>query len=226
MRMGSINWRWTPFFNLQIRVSEYSCSDKNSNISTHANHSRLSHICNCCNSAKPVSSNKQIRLHMTKTCTWKTKFTDIFDYSLQVTRIRGSASFSGARTVIVDGKEFSAKHILIATGGAPNKLGDIINPIPPSLALSRPSLMMYITCGLPFWWIGLSQIKLYAIRMYPPWLLILTREVHSTNFLTVYLLNYSCHNFSTWGHALFRLILSYLILSYLISKACPERIWW
>ena len=87
---------------------------------------------------------------MTKTCTWKTKFTDIFDYSLQVTRIRGSASFSGARTVIVDGKEFSAKHILIATGGAPNKLGDIINPIPPSLALSRPSLMMYITCGLPF----------------------------------------------------------------------------
>ena len=41
-----------------------------------------------------------------------------------MTRIRGAASFSGARTVVVDGKEYSAKHILIATGGAPNKLGD------------------------------------------------------------------------------------------------------
>jgi pyruvate/2-oxoglutarate dehydrogenase complex dihydrolipoamide dehydrogenase (E3) component len=37
----------------------------------------------------------------------------------------GSAKFSGAHTVEVEGKEYNAKHILIATGGAPNKLGKV-----------------------------------------------------------------------------------------------------
>lgn len=41
----------------------------------------------------------------------------------QVTRVRGTAKFSGLHSVVVDGKEYNAKHILIATGGAPNKLG-------------------------------------------------------------------------------------------------------
>ena len=43
---------------------------------------------------------------------------------MKVTRIHGSAKFTGPHSVEVEGKEYHAKHILIATGGAPNKLGE------------------------------------------------------------------------------------------------------
>lgn len=43
---------------------------------------------------------------------------------MKVTRIHGSAKFTGPHSVEVEGKVYNAKHILIATGGAPNKLGE------------------------------------------------------------------------------------------------------
>lgn len=42
---------------------------------------------------------------------------------LNVTRILGEAKFTGLKTVVVNGKVYTAKHILIAVGGSPNKLG-------------------------------------------------------------------------------------------------------
>ena len=41
----------------------------------------------------------------------------------QVTRVAGSAKFTGPHSVEVEGKEYHAKHIVIAVGGTPNKLG-------------------------------------------------------------------------------------------------------
>jgi hypothetical protein len=45
---------------------------------------------------------------------------------LNVTRILGEAKFTGAKTVVVNGKEYTAKHILVAVGGTPNKLGTYV----------------------------------------------------------------------------------------------------
>ena len=38
--------------------------------------------------------------------------------------MKGAAKFTGPHSVEVDGKVYNAKHIVIATGGAPNKLGE------------------------------------------------------------------------------------------------------
>eukprot|EP00596_Hydrurales_sp_CCMP1899_P002146 CAMPEP_0119036210 /NCGR_PEP_ID=MMETSP1177-20130426/3740_1 /TAXON_ID=2985 /ORGANISM="Ochromonas sp, Strain CCMP1899" /LENGTH=480 /DNA_ID=CAMNT_0006995673 /DNA_START=149 /DNA_END=1591 /DNA_ORIENTATION=- len=42
---------------------------------------------------------------------------------LNVTRILGEAKFTGLKTVVVNGQEYTAKHILVAVGGTPNKIG-------------------------------------------------------------------------------------------------------